>query len=388
LKTLLYRRKLGLKTHLYLGLFTGGVLAVIGLAGSLSVFAPEMDAFLHPMLYTTMANMENRQYRSLDEIVHAAELTVPSPGKLYVLIFPEHRNAPFSLTYSLPSKTPEQSEWHQIYVDPYTAEVLGQRLVFDTGNFWRGSITNMIVRFHYSLALDDIGKTIAGIAALFSVFSLLTGLIVWWPLTGKFRQALTCKPTASSVRRNFEFHKLVGFYFFPLLFIVLSSGVEMTFPEQVDGFLNKISPLTPPPSLFPSKPIENSNPIHLDDVVAATDRVFPDGEYRWIFLPQQTGDYFRVVKRDENEIKYSRPRRTLWLDSYTGQPVQYREPARNTTGDVILSWVFPLHTGEAFGITGRILVFLSGLACPILFVTGVIRWLQKRNAKTKKQRPQ
>jgi len=30
------------------------------------------------------------------------------------------------------------------------------------------------------------------------------------------------------------------------------------------------------------------------------------------------------------------------------------------------------------------LVFLSGLACPLLFVTGVIRWLQKRRAKRHK----
>jgi uncharacterized iron-regulated membrane protein len=30
------------------------------------------------------------------------------------------------------------------------------------------------------------------------------------------------------------------------------------------------------------------------------------------------------------------------------------------------------------------LVFLSGLACPVLFVTGVIRWLQKRKAAAKK----
>ncbi|MFZ2452500.1 MAG: PepSY-associated TM helix domain-containing protein [Methylovulum miyakonense] len=41
----------------------------------------------------------------------------------------------------------------------------------------------------------------------------------------------------------------------------------------------------------------------------------------------------------------------------------------------------PLHSGKAFGWTGRILVFLSGLACPLLFVTGFIRWQQKRRAK-------
>jgi hypothetical protein len=41
--------------------------------------------------------------------------------------------------------------------------------------------------------------------------------------------------------------------------------------------------------------------------------------------------------------------------------------------------------GQAFGWTERILVFLSGLVCPVLFVTGVIRWLQKRQAAQKKR---
>jgi uncharacterized iron-regulated membrane protein len=35
-------------------------------------------------------------------------------------------------------------------------------------------------------------------------------------------------------------------------------------------------------------------------------------------------------------------------------------------------------------MTGRLLVFATGLACPVLFVTGVIRWLQKRRATRKK----
>jgi uncharacterized iron-regulated membrane protein len=38
-------------------------------------------------------------------------------------------------------------------------------------------------------------------------------------------------------------------------------------------------------------------------------------------------------------------------------------------------------SGQEFGWTGRILVFLSGLACTVLLVTGVIRWLQKQKAK-------
>jgi hypothetical protein len=44
-------------------------------------------------------------------------------------------------------------------------------------------------------------------------------------------------------------------------------------------------------------------------------------------------------------------------------------------------WQWPLCSGQVFGMAGRILVFITGLACPVLFVTGMIRWLQKRKAE-------
>jgi uncharacterized iron-regulated membrane protein len=63
-----------------------------------------------------------------------------------------------------------------------------------------------------------------------------------------------------------------------------------------------------------------------------------------------------------------------------------RDPAHGSGGDVFIQWQWPLHSGQAFGWTGRILVFVFGLICPLLFATGVIRWLQKRRAKRLKPR--
>ncbi|BBL60560.1 hypothetical protein MKFW12EY_41730 [Methylomonas koyamae] len=50
-------------------------------------------------------------------------------------------------------------------------------------------------------------------------------------------------------------------------------------------------------------------------------------------------------------------------------------------GEIFTRWQWPLHSGQAFGMTGRILVFITGLACPVSFTTGVIRWLQKRRGR-------
>jgi len=49
-----------------------------------------------------------------------------------------------------------------------------------------------------------------------------------------------------------------------------------------------------------------------------------------------------------------------------------------------VEWLYPLHTGEAFGFTGQLIILIAGLMPLILYVTGVIRWLQKRKAAVKK----
>lgn len=76
-------------------------------------------------------------------------------------------------------------------------------------------------------------------------------------------------------------------------------------------------------------------------------------------------------------------RRCVVIDQYSGKILDVDDPAIGTAGEVFTHWQWPLHSGQAFGWTGRILVFLSGLACPLLFITGVIRWLQKRKAKNR-----
>ncbi|MDD5114069.1 MAG: PepSY-associated TM helix domain-containing protein, partial [Methylobacter sp.] len=108
------RRKLWLKVHLYLGLFAGAVFVLIGLAGSLSVFGPELDTLLNPALKKTQSYLSPSAFRSLDEIAAAAKAVIPKSGKPYAFVFPSQPETAFLVTYSLPSHVPGQSEWHQV----------------------------------------------------------------------------------------------------------------------------------------------------------------------------------------------------------------------------------------------------------------------------------
>ncbi|MDD5275190.1 MAG: PepSY-associated TM helix domain-containing protein [Methylovulum sp.] len=375
------RRKLWLKAHLYIGLFAGAVFVLIGLAGSLSVFGPEIDSALNPALKKIQDYPAHTVYRPLDEIAAAARSVIPTQGKPYAFVFPSSPDEAFAITYSLPAQTPEHSEWNLVHVNPYTGGVLGQRLMFDTGNPWRGSLVNFVVRFHYTLALGEAGKMFIGIVALFLLFSVLTGLIVWWPHPGKIRQALTIKRNASTERFNFDLHKTSGFYGAIVLLVVLVSGIEMVFPEYVDGLVNVFSLPSPEPPSPVSAETGPQKPITLMQAAAITDRHFPDGRYKWIFFPQDGQDVYRIVKGSAQEINRSRPRRALWLDQYSGKILWEHDPKTDSASAVFLQWLYPLHSGEAFGLVGRIIIALTGLLPLLLYVTGVIRWRQKRKAE-------
>jgi uncharacterized iron-regulated membrane protein len=85
---------------------------------------------------------------------------------------------------------------------------------------------------------------LVGIMGALLVISVLTGLILWRPLTGKWRQALTIKRKASAERLNFDLHKTSGLYSALVLIPVLFSGVYMDIPEYVVPVLEVFSPVT------------------------------------------------------------------------------------------------------------------------------------------------
>jgi len=52
-----------------------------------------------------------------------------------------------------------------------------------------------------------------------------------------------------------------------------------------------------------------------------------------------------------------------------------------SAGERFLEWQYPLHCGEAFGNVGRALVMILGIVPLILYVTGFLRWRQKRRLR-------
>ncbi|MGH8549727.1 MAG: PepSY-associated TM helix domain-containing protein, partial [Methylococcales bacterium] len=377
------RRKLWLDVHLYLGLFAGLILAITGLTGSLIAFGGDIDAWLNADLMRAVPPSGPALQRPLDELFAAAQARLPEPSSPTYLNIPREIDRTVSIAYSLPSSIPDENEMdnYEVFVDPYSAEIKGARLLKRTGVPFSGPIMPLLVELHYSLLLGQSGAILFGVIAVLLIFSILTGLIVWWPLTGRWGRALTIKRRASAERLNHDLHKTSGFYSAIVLLVVLFSGVYMNLPEYITALVEIFSPAPGWPEGQKSVPMEGQAALSPGQAVALANGLFPDGELMGVGLPDGPEGSYLIRKRAPDEVTEAYPHRQVWIDQYSGRVLAVNDPHTYTAGQKFLEWQYPLHSGEAFGLPGRILILVVGLACPVLYVTGFIRWLQKRRSR-------
>jgi uncharacterized iron-regulated membrane protein len=376
------RRKLWLKVHLYLGLSVGVVLLVIGLTGSILTFWLEIDRWLNPGLMIVDVPQGTAVFRSMAEIVAAANAALPPNAEFTYAFPPQQPDEAYYFFYSLPTDEGDKRHSMNVFVNPYTAEVIGTRVYYHATNLFNYCLIGFIFKLHYALLTGDTGMIIVGILGVIFFISVQTGLTLWWPLTGKWRQALTIKRRASVERFNYDLHKTVGFYSALVLLAVFLSGISMNLPEQFTWLVERFSPVNVVTD-YKTQPRYDQSAVTVDQAWQVVEKLYPNG-YLYLFsVPNSdTGVYvFNIIGPLAGGFH---GRWKVLVDRY-GEVLHTFDPLSGTGGNVFMQWMWPLHSGHALGMTGRILVLISGIACAVLFVTGIIRWLQKQRAKRTKR---
>lgn len=380
-------RALWLTVHLYLGLAAGLILAVTGLTGSLIAFGGDIDAWLNRQAMIVPAPPQGVAARkSVDQILAAAGHALPEGAQPRYLELPRAADRAAALLYLLPSAISGGADDYALFVDPYTLRVTGRELLTRPDDPLAAPLMAILVDLHWRLLAGPPGAVLVGIAALLLLLSPLTGLVLWWPAKGRWQAAFRIKWAASAERRNYDLHKLAGLATAPLLLVILFSGAYMNLPDRLTPLVELFSPAPGWPEGARSAPTADGRRITAGDAAALVDRLFPDGELMGIGLPDGPEGTYLVRKRAPDEVTRAYPHRQVWLDQYDGRILAVNDPARYSAGQRFLEWQYPLHSGEAFGTAGKVVVLLVGLACPTLYVTGLIRWWQKRRARQRSRR--
>jgi uncharacterized iron-regulated membrane protein len=102
---------------------------------------------------------------------------------------------------------------------------------------------------------------------------------------------------------------------------------------------------------------------------------FPKAKLRRLSTPTGDTGIYRINFRQSSEINQRHPFTSVWVDRWSGQVKEVRNPNKFTLGETFASWIWPLHTGEALGKNGKFIWFLAGLSLFMLYVSGLMRWL-------------
>jgi len=365
----LLHRATWLKIHLYLALIAGFFFALMGLTGSISVYREELDELLNPRL---VIEQPSGKRQSLDKIMAAVQTAHPTRYGSWTLEMPRSAHGMITVWYDKPRET-----FFELYaplmvsVNPYTAEVVASR-------FWGQTAATWLLDLHTQLRLDRFGWNAVGILGILLTVSIGTGVYLWWPGLRGIVDALRIRHNAGMIRLAFDLHRLIGLLSASILLLLAFTGFQLSYPavlETLVGSSGMEHGETGRNILSTASP--NNHPVGLESAEFVARGPFPRAELRRVTTPAGDSGIYRINLRQGSEINQRHPYTTVWVDRWSGQIKELRNPSGFTAGEVFTTWIWPMHTGEAFGDTGRLLWFVAGMGLFVLYVSGLLHWLHR-----------
>ena len=277
-----------------------------------------------------------------------------------------------------------------VFLNPYTGAVLGDGSK-RARDFFR-SVTNV----HRWLGTPDesraIGRGVTGACNLAFLFLVVSGFYLWWPRKWTMNAGRAIVIPRLGLRgkaRDFSWHNAIGFWSAPVLFILVLSGVTLSYSWAGD-LLYRLTGSEPPPARAapqrPGRPSESRViPKEIDRLWTIAERQVPG--WKTINARFETSPSAPLTFSIEQGYR-GRPdlRSQLTLDSQTGEVVRWEPFSSFNLGRQLRSWARFAHTGEAGGVVGQTVAALASSGAAVLVCTGfALAWRRFRERKRRRQ---
>lgn len=274
-----------------------------------------------------------------------------------------------------------------VFVNPYTGQVLGEGSQ-KVRNFFR-AVTDWHRWLGAQGANRATARTITGACNLLFLFIVSSGFYLWWPrqLTRRqLRNMLWFRRGLVSKARDFNWHNVIGFWSCVPLFIIVLSGVVISY-QWAGNLVYRIVGETPPapgrgPGAAPQRngtPAEAATLAGLDQAWARAEQQVPGWQSISLRLPNKADEPLNFTL-DQGNGGQPHNRAQLVLDSKTGSVVRWEPFSNYSAGRRLRSILRFAHTGEVAGIFGQTLAGLVSLGGVFLVWTGLALALRRFRA--------
>lgn len=375
-------RRIVTRVHRWTGLLIMACMLVATVTGVWLTFRVEMDRLVNPELRTVRPGTTRVPLATI-----AADIGERFPGtSIHTFILQDRPDDSISAYLDSMNGSPLPAD--RVFYDPYTARFLGgsntQDLVFA-----RANVDTLIDRLHYSLWISTWGLPLMGVVAGIWLLTSCVGLALAWPRAlnrmRAWRQVLSVRTDRGTYQANYQLHRAVGVWFFPVLIVLAFTSFYQNMPQYVRPVVNAFSRLQERPEGHPVAP--GAPTVSADRALASLTARFPDANAQSIGVDRAQGRY-AILFRLPGDLS---PTGDNWafVDLITGDVVATQLGSTQGAGDTFLRWIFPLHTGTAFGLPGRIVIAMAGVGLAAMLVTGFYvwgtKWRMRRRAEVTKR---
>jgi uncharacterized iron-regulated membrane protein len=273
----------------------------------------------------------------------------------------------------------------QHFVDVDCGEYLGQR-EWGAARFDRAHVVPALYELHRSLLSGEIGHVMVGFVGLLLLGVTITGVMIAWPRISSregWVRTLAIRRGAGIRSFYYDAHRATGMWLLVFMLVLAISGVYLCFPKQTRSVVAAVLPTSAAAPADTRRDLSRQPPatrLSMDALVLRAERLWPDATWSRLQLPAGGSTRYEVRLLQSGELRKDTGDTRVWM-GVDGRVDAVRDPLDAPAGDVLISWLFPLHSGEAFGFAGRVLWTLFGLAPLLLFATGVWLWWQRRVAR-------
>jgi len=401
-------RSLWVGLHRYVGLALAGFLIIAGVTGSLLAWNDELEAFVSPQLFRVAAPSPDA--RRLDPLVIRERLQAAYPHALAVRV-PLAQEPGRALLFMLRSapggahRTAQALLNDQVFVDPYTGRVLGER---KWGELSQGmkNLMPFIYRLHYSLALGVVGTIGFGIVALLWTIDCFVGayltlpakshrthrmaaarrrrpwLVRWWP-------AWTLR-RSGGYRLNVDLHRAGGLWTWAMLFVLAWSSVAFNLPQVYEPAMKAAFAHQPGFESLPRLAVPRPEPaLAWGDALSSARRLMAQQAHEHGFevhaekalIYDPVRGLYRYDVRSSRDIRSPGGNTRMAMDGASGAFKGLWLPTGAASGDTIKTWLTNLHMASMWGWPMKLFLCVLGLVVTVLSVTGVVIWERKRRAR-------
>ena len=359
--------------HLVAGVLAGAIILIMSVTGVLLTYEKQMIRQADARLYNVTPPASDATRLSVETLIARAKEAKPDA-------------APTSVTFRADDNAPVEVNFGRegaLFVDPFTGAIFGE------GAKTTRAFFHVVTDLHRWLAMSGdarpAGRAITGACNLLFLFIVVSGFYLWFPrrlARNQIKNVLWFRKGLSSKARDFNWHNVIGFWTALPLFIVVLSGVVISYPWASDLVL-RVAGEQPPARRNPGggQPRGDNSQIipgDYDALVARARNQVPGWRSIAMQLPANADApvSFTIDRGDGGQPQH---RAQLQLDRTTGEVKRFEPFAAQTRGRRLRSILRFTHTGEVLGLVGQTIAGLASLGACVLVWTGLaLSWRRFR----------